>query len=138
MDNTKKTSLKHTLLKFSLVPVLVLGLVLTFISTRTLVQVTTEQVSQSLKVAARSVYNTYSLIAPGDMYEKDGMIYKGDVVLTGDYSIVDSLKESYGMDITLFYGDKRILTTLTDEKGKRMSGRAGQPLGAGKRQGLFL
>ena len=122
MDNTKKTSLKHTLLKFSLVPVLVLGLVLTFISTRTLVQVTTEQVSQSLKVAARSVYNTYSLIAPGDMYEKDGMIYKGDVVLTGDYSIVDSLKESYGMDITLFYGDKRILTTLTDEKGKRMSG----------------
>ena len=110
MDNTKKTSLKHTLLKFSLVPVLVLGLVLTFISTRTLVQVTTEQVSQSLKVAARSVYNTYSLIAPGDMYEKDGMIYKGDVVLTGDYSIVDSLKESYGMDITLFYGDKRILT----------------------------
>ena len=56
------------------------------------------------------------------MYEKDGMIYKGDVVLTGDYSIVDSLKESYGMDITLFYGDKRILTTLTDEKGKRMSG----------------
>ena len=73
MDNTKKTSLKHTLLKFSLVPVLVLGLVLTFISTRTLVQVTTEQVSQSLKVAARSVYNTYSLIAPGDMYEKDGM-----------------------------------------------------------------
>ena len=93
MDNTKKTSLKHTLLKFSLVPVLVLGLVLTFISTRTLVQVTTEQVSQSLKVAARSVYNTYSLIAPGDMYEKDGMIYKGDVVLTGDYSIVDSLAE---------------------------------------------
>lgn len=122
MDNTKKTSLKHTLLKFSLVPVLVLGLVLTFISTRTLVQVTTEQVSQSLKVAARSVYNTYSLIAPGEMYEKDGMIYKGDVMLTGDYSIVDSLKESYGMDITLFYGDKRILTTLTDEKGKRMSG----------------
>ena len=27
------------------------------------------------------------------MYEKDGMIYKGDVVLTGDYSIVDSLAE---------------------------------------------
>ena len=43
-------------------------------------------------------------------------------MLTGDYSIVDSLKESYGMDITLFYGDKRILTTLTDKKGKRMSG----------------
>ena len=41
MDNTKKTSLKHTLLKFSLVPVLVLGLVLTFISTRTLVHVAT-------------------------------------------------------------------------------------------------
>lgn len=122
MDHTKKTSLKHTLLKFSLVPVLVLGLVLTLISTRTLVQGTTEQVSQSLKIAARSVYNTYSLIAPGDMYEKDGLIYKGDVVLTGDYSIVDSLKESYGMDITLFYGDKRVLTTLTDEKGKRISG----------------
>lgn len=122
MENTKKTSLKHTLLKFSLVPVLVLGLVLTLISTRTLIRETTDEVSQSLKIAARSVYNTYSLVAPGDMYEKDGIIYKGDVALTGDYSIVDSLKESYGMDITLFYGDKRILTTITDKKGKRMSG----------------
>lgn len=122
MENTKKTSLKHTLLKFSLVPVLVLGLVLTLISTRTLIRETTDEVSQSLKIAARSVYNTYSLIAPGDMYEKDGIIYKGEVALTGDYSIVDSLKESYGMDITLFYGDKRILTTLTDKKGKRLSG----------------
>lgn len=122
MENTKKTSLKHTLLKFSLAPVLVLGLVLTLISTRTLIRETTDEVSQSLKIAARSVYNTYSLVAPGDMYEKDGIIYKGDVALTGDYSIVDSLKESYGMDITLFYGDKRVLTTLTDKKGKRLSG----------------
>ncbi|MBU5428831.1 diguanylate cyclase [Kineothrix sp. MSJ-39] len=122
MENTKKTSLKHTLLKFSLVPVLVLGLVLTLISTRTLIRETTDEVSQSLKIAARSVYNTYSLVAPGDMYEKDGIIYKGEVTLTGDYSIVDSLKESYGMDITLFYGDKRVLTTLTDQKGKRLSG----------------
>ena len=55
MDNTKKTSLKHTLLKFSLVPVLVLGLVLTFISTWILVQVTTELVIKSLKVSERSV-----------------------------------------------------------------------------------
>ena len=114
MENTKKTSLKQTLLKFSLVPVLVLGLVLTLISTRTLVRETTDEVSQSLKIAARSVYNTYSLIAPGDMYEQDGIIYKGDTALTGDYSIVDSLKESYGMDITLLYGDRRVLTTLTD------------------------
>ena len=122
MENTKKTSLKQTLLKFSLVPVLILGLVLTLISTRTLVRETTDEVSQSLKIAARSVYNTYSLIAPGDMYEQDGIIYKGDTALTGDYSIVDSLKESYGMDITLLYGDRRVLTTLTDAKGKRLSG----------------
>jgi len=39
-----------------------------------------------------------------------------------DYSVVDSIKESTGLDVSIFYKDTRILTTLTDENGARMVG----------------
>ena len=48
--------------------------------------------------------------------------YKGDTDITMDYSVVDSIKESTDLDVSIFYKDTRILTTLTDENGARMVG----------------
>ena len=48
--------------------------------------------------------------------------YKGDTDITMDYSVIDSIKESTDLDISIFYKDTRILTTLTDENGSRMVG----------------
>lgn len=62
---------------------------------------------------------------PGD-YRLTGTdslyLYKGDVDITSDYKVVDAIKQSTGLDITIFYKDTRILTTLTDQNGTRMVG----------------
>lgn len=116
----KKKSLKTTWIQVTVVPTLILGIVLTILSANTLIKGMTKELSESLSVAAHSLYNTYSLIAPGDYVMEEGVLKKGDVVLSGDYRIVDALKESYNMEITLFYGDKRELTTIKDESGQRV------------------
>lgn len=120
--NKKKKSLKQMLIRQSVIPAVFVGAVLTIIAAEALFTGMTNEIRNSLSVAAHSVYNTYSIAAPGDLRLKDGLLVKGDMLIDGDYYIVDSLKKSYGMEITLFYGDERKLTTITDENGERVTG----------------
>ncbi len=118
----KKKSIKRTLIGLSVIPAVFVGIALMIISVHSLWTGMTGEISNSLAIAANSLYNTYSLVAPGDYDLKDGQLVKGDFVIEGDYAIVDALKESYGMEITLFYGDERRLTTITDADGNRLIG----------------
>lgn len=118
----KKKSIRRTLIGLSVVPAVFVGIALMIISVHSQWNGMTGEVSNSLAIAANSLYNTYSLVAPGDYELKDGKLVKGELMIEGDYAIVDALKESYGMEITLFYGDERKLTTITDADGKRLVG----------------
>lgn len=118
----KKKSIRRTLIGLSVMPAVFVGIALMIILVHSLWVGMTGEVSNSLSIAANSLYNTYSLVAPGDYMLKDGTLMKGDLVIDGDYAIVDALKESYGMEITLFYGDERRLTTITDADGNRLIG----------------
>ena len=125
MARKSKRSIKATLISMSVIPTMLLGIILTVISANALYKGVTDEIGSSLSVAAHSVYNTYSLIAPGNLRMEDGVLKKGAVVIGEDYSIVDALKESYDMEISLFYGDTRVLTTLQDENGERLVDRKG-------------
>ncbi len=118
----RKKSIQRMLVGLSVVPAIFIGVTLMIISAHSLWTGRTGEISNSLAIAANSLYNTYSLVAPGDYRLEDGVLMKGDRVLEGDYTIVDALKESYGMEISLFYGDERRLTTITDENGNRLTG----------------
>ena len=117
-----KRTIQRILIDMSVVPVLLLGIILTVSTTRILQTNIEKELTESLDIAAHSVYNTYSLIAPGDYEMRDGRLYKGDVLLTGNYDIVDELKKTYKLDVTLFYGDTRVLTTVLDDSGRRIVG----------------
>jgi len=53
---------------------------------------------------------------------RDGKLYKGDILINENFAIVDSIKEIINGEVTIFLGDTRIATTITDEKGKRQIG----------------
>ncbi|MCM1246286.1 MAG: methyl-accepting chemotaxis protein [Roseburia sp.] len=46
-------------------------------------------------------------------------LMKGSVTLSENYEVIDRLKEEQEVELSLFYGDIRELTTLTDDSGKR-------------------
>ncbi len=120
----KKKSIKRTLIGLSVIPAIFIGIAITYISQRTQWESMTNEISNSLALVSRSVYNTYSFVAQGDYVLEDGVLMKGEQVIEGDYSIVDALKSSYGMEITVFYGNERYLTTIKDAEGKRIVGTA--------------
>lgn len=126
----KKKSLKTTWIQVSVLPALLLGIMLTWLSANSLINGMTKELSESLSVAAHSLYNTYSLVAPGDYVMDGGRLKKGDIVLSGDNRIIDALKDSYNMEMTLFYGDERVLTTIADEEGNRVTGTKADPQAA--------
>ncbi|HCJ08259.1 MAG TPA: hypothetical protein DHV96_07840 [Lachnospiraceae bacterium] len=77
---------------------------------------------ENLHNVAYNVYSLYDMYAEGDYSYEDGIFKKGKTELTDDYSIMDSIKEQSDIEVTLFWGKERVLTTVTDEKGERAIG----------------
>jgi len=113
--------LLRTVLPMLLLAVLIAGVAI-FYSQRAL----KAEINRSLSVVATSVEAAYNVLYPGDYElvtnEPFVSLYKGDRELTGDFSVIDGISGDNGMEITLFYKDARILTTLEDTEGVRLVG----------------
>ena len=64
------------------------------------------QIEHSLQIAATSMQDVYKEIE-GDWKLEDDVLYKGEVQISGNYDVLDEMKEKNNVDITLFYGNKR-------------------------------
>ena len=89
----KKKSIKKTLIGLSVIPAILVSIALIGISVHSMWTGMTEEVSKSLEIAASSLYNTYSLVSPGDYEIIDGSLVKGGVMIENDFTIVDELKK---------------------------------------------
>lgn len=77
-------------------------------------------VQREISGIAKSVRQTYMELNKDSQFVMDGnTLTKGNQTLSGNYELMDKLKEEQDVELSLFYGDTRVLTTLTDESGKR-------------------
>lgn len=74
---------------------------------------------EGMQGAAAMVSCLLDSLGNGEYEVKDGELYKGDTNLSQNSGFLNTLKEKSGYDATLFYGDTRYLTTLTDESGNK-------------------
>ncbi|MBD8972801.1 MAG: HAMP domain-containing protein [Clostridiales bacterium] len=77
---------------------------------------------KNLHNVAYDVDSLYDMYAEGDYSYEDGTFKKGKKELTDDYSIMDSIKEKSDIEVTLFWGNERVLTTVAGDKGGRAVG----------------
>lgn len=121
--------LYYTIQILSVLPILFYGLFVLYIGSVTFSKNMHKEIQQELSHIASLSQDIIDSKYPGDYsLEKfeDGaiQIHKGEVDITQDYALLDSIKERTGMEVTLFYRDTRILTTITDWSGKRIVGSA--------------
>lgn len=77
-------------------------------------------VEREVSGIARSVRQTYMELNEGSEFAMNGdTLTKGTKTLSGDYDLIDHIKEEQDVELSIFYGDTRILTTLTDASGER-------------------
>lgn len=121
----QKGKLYRSLQAMSVAPLLILGLLITLFAYQTVKNAMHAEVRTELRNIARTVIMTYDLLYPGD-YHLEGqdtyVLMKGEKILNGEYEIVDRLKADTETEITLFYQDTRILTTIFDDESGRIVG----------------
>lgn len=128
MENTQKKSsskISYTLQIIGLLPLLALGIAMLFFTSQWFTKTMYQEVERELHDATKSATTLLNIAYPGD-YHLEGdvayLLYKGETDITRDYSLLDQFKEDTGLDITLFYQDTRILTTLYNAQGERIVG----------------
>ena len=122
-----KLTIRKKMLLSSLVPIGVLGIIIVLLSMTYLRKSIVNQVEQSLRGTASATLAAYDQNSGSYIVAENGDIWKGGYNISSSDKLLDTIKEKSGMDVTFFYGTKRIMTSITDKNGDRI---LGSPAGA--------
>lgn len=106
-----------------LLPMLIICIVITFFSTTSLKTGIENEVEKSLRIVAVTLDETYTNLYEGD-YKKGmtGKITKGETTISGDTKLIDGIKNQTGFEASLFFGNMRLITTISKEAGGMATG----------------
>ena len=111
------------LLKINMLPLILLTLVLTIFSTVQFATAITVEAKNGLMNLCHTVATLYDNVYEGDYHiVDDTYLMKGDHLLNNNFTIIDSIKEKTGVDITIFCRDTRVTTTIQKDDGIRAIG----------------
>lgn len=122
----KGNSIFWSLLKMNILPIVFLALVITSFSATRFANSMNQEVKNGLVDLCNTITTIYDSFYEGEYHaaEQDGAIYmlKGEYLLNGHFDIIDSIKEKTDVDVTIFYQDTRVVTTILDGNGDRAVG----------------
>lgn len=130
MKSQSKGKIYYSMQAISILPLLIFGLIIIFSSTYFFSRSMYKEVATELETAAKlcnslldSTYSgNYQLVETTVNTKTAYSLYKGSTDITTDYALVDNIKQKTNMDVTIFYMDTRILTTITNWDGQRIVG----------------
>lgn len=79
-------------------------------------------ISQELRSLAYNVTDQYDLFAEGNYSYEAGRFQKGEKELTENYELIDKIKSQTDVNVTIFWKNIRVLTTLLDDNENRIIG----------------
>ncbi len=117
----KRHSIVVTMIRIGVIPILLLGIGLTVYSQYSVREGMDYEVERSLSGIAHNLLSTYNALDGGEFNMDGDTLKKGETTLTSDYRIIDDIKTDTGTDVTIYYGDKRRMTTIVDKNGDRLT-----------------
>lgn len=123
--HSKKNSSSRLRIKIMLValfPMILMAVIVGITATRNMREGMKQEMMYALETEAHSLEQLYNAVND-DAYSVSGdKLMKGSFNVTDETDFLDSLVEGTEMQVTLFYGDTRMATTLKDQSGKRLTG----------------
>ncbi|WP_455760563.1 sensor domain-containing diguanylate cyclase [Eshraghiella crossota] len=120
---TKRKSLMGTFNYIIILPVFFIGIVMAGISYILIKKNVYYEIRSGMENEAYTLANTYDVMYPGyyELVKAENLmaLKKGEHYLTNDF--IDNIKEDTGLEITIFYNDVRMITTLYSDN-KRITG----------------
>lgn len=115
-NKKKDKSIRTRLAAIVLLPILVLSLMIIFMGMILLYQFYTRSIRNELTATTNIVLDCLNLTVRGDYAYESGMLLKGDLNIT-DSTMLYRVKEKSQIDITIFWQDTRILSTVSNQYG---------------------
>lgn len=112
------------LLCMVIIPCILMGIIIDVAAAKNMTTGIREESIERLRSTAYTLKELYDNVAEGE-YRQDesGAVFKGDYQISDNFDIVDQIKEKTDTDVTFFYGDTRIVTSLKDkDSGDRLVG----------------
>lgn len=106
----------------TLFPLIFIGVIAVLMGTSGEKNIAYQLVEENLENVAYNVDSIYDMYADGDFSYQNEILKKGTKDITDDYELIDKIKEQSGIEVTVFWGNQRMLTTVTNEKGERVIG----------------
>lgn len=113
-------SIQKKILSMTIGPVVLLGLLSIFFMLTTVRSSMMEEIEEGLKGTAAATLAAYDQNTGDYMESSNGDIWKGSYNISRSESLVDRIRDNTGMDVTFFYGDRRIMTSAVDSNGDRI------------------
>lgn len=115
--------LRTKIILLATMPAVFLGIVLYLISSSKIQNGIINEAYTGMHATTLAVRDIFKTASAGEyQVDETGQLWKGNINISESESIVDRIKESTGMDVTVFYGDIRYLTTIVDDSGNRQVG----------------
>lgn len=120
----KRSKIRASMLRATLLPVLIFGICIIICSVRQTESSVYQEVESGLENVAQMTMYLYEETYPGD-YAYDSAsktLYKGGKKVEGASKFLEHYKECSGTDVTIFYKDVRVITTIKDKNGDPIVG----------------
>lgn len=128
-NNTKRKGLKlmPRLMILALVPMLILSAVAVISMERLSSSIIEAMVKHELSAAQYAFEVSVGNLANGTYMYTNGKFYKGKKNVSDNTAFFDNFSKEVDLQVTVFYGDVRVATSLVDETGTRMTGTTADP-----------
>jgi len=113
-------------LVMTLLPLIVSGIVMILVCSYLLKTNIQQEADDNLQNVAVSVLAAYDYLYEGDydalLLDGKVVLYKGNTLISDEYAMLDKIKQERNIEISIFFYDTRLITTLKDDKGNRLVG----------------
>lgn len=117
-----KLTIRKKLLLCAFLPIGILGIIIIVIAGTSLRSSIIRQVENSLRGTAAATLAAYDQNSGFYLVAENGDVWKGGYNISRSEKLLDTIREKSGMEVTFFYGDKRIMTSILDADGNRILG----------------
>lgn len=123
----KKFGLYKKMRRIAVIPIILLVVAMTVCSYIRFSNTMYDEACNNMRILSRIIMSAYDTNYPGDYELKQSDnnkydLYKGDKLITDEYSIIDDMHASSETEISILYMDMRVHTTFKTESGLRLAG----------------
>ena len=118
----RNLKLQYKMLILAIIPVLIMGIVAILISNTVVKNKLLDDAKQKLKATSNAVLAAYDQNAGDYFVNATGDVWKGAYNVSLSTPFIDDIAEKTGIELTFFYNDTRLVTSLKDADGKRILG----------------